>query len=1526
MDKYIAVLKSAGEIRQLSLNEDHFDTEKPEMLCFFRMGGCWHVQCGDGQYLSGIAGDIRKNRSMKLTEGRELALRNGVTGALLMTISMFRDYRREQRTYRCRISLDRVRAFRISGRSMQEREKACEDPETAEPGGLYAKSGRSGQYAEAERGERLPELLLQDPSAAKEELLLMREDSARWRLTVLRTAGYTFLENRQVRTDLAAGEAAVADGSYLDVGEYSFYFRAGALFAEEMPEIRFTGGLDPEILPACMNREIYGGSTGGKKYNGPKEIRLEGPPPFMEKPRRNLLTALLPSAGMAAAAGFMAAFGGSRMILFSGISAGTAIVTAVSGIAGSSRDYRKYLRTRESEYRGYLAGAERRILREREKEEKALCRCYPAPEVLLEQLADFSPLLFGSRTGSDDFMRVRIGTGTVKASCHVVCPEKRASVRPDPLASLPGALKERFRYLADVPEALDLSEACAVSVEGSRPFRENLLRIIILDLVLRHGPAELLLAVAADNRNRTSVRWLRKLPHIRGEDGASRYLMTDPLSEKWCMDELWRELKHREAAAASGKRTDGWRRIVAVFYDIRGFCSHPLAAYAGRSGPLGVSFIFAAEQEDAAPGGCTHRIRELQDRGERTAKWFPAGEPEEAVHVTVPAVSEKQAEEAAGLLGPVSFGTYAEDRSLPEQYLLSGMLGLTAASEADPLPFWAENTAGEALPVPLGMSEKGLLCLDIHESGDGPHGLVAGTTGSGKSELLQTFIVSAAFRYPPERIAFLLIDFKGGTMAFPFRDLPHLAGAITNLDGKEIDRSLKSIRAELRKRQKLLSAAGVNHIDRYQQKREQGIAPAPLPHLIVIVDEFAELKVEHPEFMKELISASRIGRSLGVHLILATQKPAGVVDEQIWSNSRFRICLKVQSKADSNEVLRSPEAADIRSPVRAWLQVGDGEIFMPFQSAYGGAPDNAGADDQAADGEIAEILFDGRRRILQSASAVREDIPETLTQQEAVIGKIVQAARDCGIAPAEKVFLPPLPDLVFYDPGESPAGCGIPLGLADDPEEQSQEEICWDPAHGHLLIIGAGGTGKTNLLQLMIRGIAERSPPEKAHIYIIDFNTMALCRMKALKHVGDTVTPPEEDKLRNLRKLLLEETERRRRVFSEAGVTSFAAYEKGGFPGMPRLFLVIDNLAALLESCAQESDALLYLLREGASCGITVIASGSRTAGIGYRYLTSFPQKIAFHTDDPGDYTLLFERSGCRPGSIPGRCVLRNGQRLNECQIYMAFSGDTEGSRARSMQEAAEKINLSYAMSPEPPGIPCIPPVLKAEDMERMFPGILSENDFPAGMSYSDCSPVLLKLRGLSVLGLSGSPGRGHTNFISYLLSFLDSASERFRSEVFLIDNISRKYSAFSGHPAVKGYGTGAAKLLSVLSEWESGREDSTLRILAADGKTIAAACSSESARAGELLKEIFFDAENGGNLLLITDTENAMPGADTHPALRTIIGEAVFLHMGPLDDFRIFHLPYDLLREMRGRMTAGDAFLIAQGRAQKIRLVKAGE
>ena len=326
--------------------------------------------------------------------------------------------------------------------------------------------------------------------------------------------------------------------------------------------------------------------------------------------------------------------------------------------------------------------------------------------------------------------------------------------------------------------------------------------------------------------------------------------------------------------------------------------------------------MYSLENQEMLPMGCIKII--VLNADNKSGTRILSSNGEDSINFTYEEVSDEVASEIALKLSPVYIDEVSLESELTKNISLFELLNIVSVDDLNLKKRWEESEVYKSMAAPLGVKTKGeVVYLDLNEKHHGPHGLVAGTTGSGKSEILQSYILSMATFFHPYEVGFVIIDFKGGGMVNQFKDLPHLIGAITNIDGREITRSLLSIKAELRKRQELFAKAEVNHVDAYIKKYKAGEVDIPLPHLIIIADEFAELKAEHPDFMKELISAARIGRSLGVHLILATQKPSGVVDDQIWSNSKFKLCLKVQNKDDSNEVIKTPLAAEIKEPGRA---------------------------------------------------------------------------------------------------------------------------------------------------------------------------------------------------------------------------------------------------------------------------------------------------------------------------------------------------------------------------------------------------------------------------------------------------------------------------------------------------------------------------------------------------------------------------------------------------------------------------------
>lgn len=420
----------------------------------------------------------------------------------------------------------------------------------------------------------------------------------------------------------------------------------------------------------------------------------------------------------------------------------------------------------------------------------------------------------------------------------------------------------------------------------------------------------------------------------------------------------------------------------------------------------------------------------------------------------------------------------ASNAAIPDMLTFLDMYKTSRGEDLDMYHKWLENRTYESMRSLIGQKAgEQPVYLDIHEKYHGHHGLVAGTTGSGKSETLQTYILSLVLNYHPHEVAFILIDYKGGGMAQSFIGLPHLAGVITNLGGNQTTRALLSINAEIKRRQRTFNEYKIKHIDAYIELYRNGEAEEPMPHLLIIADEFAELKKEQPDFVRALVSAARVGRSLGINLILATQKPSGVVDDEIWSNTRFRICLRVADKQDSNEMLKRTDAAYITGTGRGFLQVGNDEIFDEFQSGWSGAPYTPEVpfnDDSKAKAVI--IGLTGKPEAVKKKKKKKGDNVKKFTQLDAMVQYAANLAEENHIKPLRQIWLPPLPGLFYLDDLEltwDEKQIKLPVGLADDPQNQRQFPVYLDFIRdGHLLICGSAGSGKTSLVQTILYGAA----------------------------------------------------------------------------------------------------------------------------------------------------------------------------------------------------------------------------------------------------------------------------------------------------------------------------------------------------------------------------------------------------------------------------------------------------------------------
>lgn len=681
-----------------------------------------------------------------------------------------------------------------------------------------------------------------------------------------------------------------------------------------------------------------------------EKIEIEAPPQPQKSAKRPLLLTVGPSLTMVLpmiVGTCIAVLGsrGSSTYLYTGI-----IIAALSAIIGtawalinlkySTRQELEAERVRVDKYKEYLTLVEQKILKYYTYNSQNLNYIYP-DAARCAQYDQSSFELWNRNPSHKDFLYLRLGAGVRPFQCPIIVPQQKFSLTEDQLAAKPGELQSKYKTLKNVPLGIDLKGKTLVGVVGqSREKSAGILRDLVIQAAANICYTDLKMvflfdgSVPSDQAMWSFARWL---PHTWSVDHKIRYYATDETERSEVCFSLANTLRVR-AETASGTGAEDKRPYYIVFVSAPELLEGmPVSKYLlDQNDGLGVTTILFAERIEQFPNRCVDII---QDCGDFSGIFNAELGIQAREHIEFDRIAADDAELFARRLSAIEVRESESGGEIPEFLSFLQLYHANSPQELNVTERWMKNRTYETLRVPIGQKAGGtVLNLDIHENYHGPHGLVAGTTGSGKSETLQTYILSLAVNFSPNDVAFFLIDFKGGGMANLFGDLPHTAGCISNLSGNQIHRAMVSIKSENRRRQRIFNEFAVNHIDQYTKLVKSGEAAAPIPHLFIIIDEFAELKRDEPDSMRELISVAQVGRSLGVHLILATQKPSGTVDDNIWSNTRFRLCLRVQDRQDSNDVLHKPDAAYLTQAGRCYLQVGSDELYELFQSAWSGAP------------------------------------------------------------------------------------------------------------------------------------------------------------------------------------------------------------------------------------------------------------------------------------------------------------------------------------------------------------------------------------------------------------------------------------------------------------------------------------------------------------------------------------------------------------------------------------------------------------
>ena len=637
--------------------------------------------------------------------------------------------------------------------------------------------------------------------------------------------------------------------------------------------------------------------------------------------------------------------------------------------------------------------------------------------------------------------------------------------------------------------------------------------------------------------------------------------------------------------------------------------------------------------------------------------------------------------------------------SVPDRVTFLDMYRVGNVDSLEIMNHWRTNISEKSLAAPIGIKAGGeIFELDIHEKYHGCHGLVAGTTGSGKSEFLQAYILSMMINYSPNEVAFVLVDFKGGDMARPFLKSPHLAATISNLSGNTLHRALISLEAEVKNRQNLFNKAadklGVDKIDinSYHKYFKDKKLNQPLPHLIIVIDEFAQLKSQHPEFMSRLIDIAQVGRSLGIHLILATQRPSGVIDPQIWSNSKFKVCLKVLDKQDSMDMINHPDAALIKHPGRAYVNVGYDEIFEQIQSGYSGA-DYVEQEQYIDDESVSVHLVNWNAEKIRTVKKALREKKSNRTQLEEVVAMLVSAGESQALQ-TKQLWLPPLPLALLLEKCNgvdtcfdvkkwdlSPIG-DIVCGLADLPEKQEQKPFGFDFVRdGHIAIYGSSGSGKSTLIQTMLFALSLKYSPEMFNVFVMDFDGNSLASIAAMPHCAKYATEGNESAINEVICTLQSIIADRREKFAQNHCANFESYISSTNDKMPMILLVLDNYAAFREKMYRSEDALVQIISAARSCGIYLIITGNSKGAIYYKITEQIPNKVVLNMNDSGAYRdILNVPVPILPEQTRGRALTTINKKAIEVQFAVPF--DTENEVARTSKIQAIYLEMRKASDP----------------------------------------------------------------------------------------------------------------------------------------------------------------------------------------------------------------------------------------------------
>ena len=1189
-----------------------------------------------------------------------------------------------------------------------------------------------------------------------------------WHITDLGSMNGTYVNSKTV------SECELKDGDEIVIGENKFIFNGNSLeiFGDNISVQKAT--------PKQKNvkqRPAYKRSPRLKLEMPSDKIDIQNPPSIGSKPEINWISVMTYPAIMLLVAVVSGLISGAiqwTMAIF-------ALPMALSGVLSyrsQTKKYRKDEQLRIEKYKQYLADTQKHIDEVHKEQLRAMCLSNPDTKDCAAYVTQMLPQMWEKSPLDNDFMSVRIGSGRVPSVVEIKTPTETLSLHEDELAKGGKKIAEDNKFVDGAPILCDIKDNCLVGIVGDRKNAVALAKNIVMQVSAEHSYEEVKIVTVFSQKEYSQWDWIRWLPHSFDSGRTFRFMASNrtEVSELGRMfEDIVKDRKSQMEENSYGRKTMQLPYYLFVLADDEDFKKHGIMKTLRECNPqLGMGAIILTKSKNDLYMECKEII-EVRDGGGVIYNAESSGDFEK---FRIDSVDAKTYDMYARAMAPIRAEEKSKSAALPSCVTFLDGYNVKMPEQIPVEENWKRALPFKSMSVPIGVRENGEnFMFDIYEKKHGPFGLVAGMAGSGKSEMVQSWILSMALAFSPCDVAFILIDFKGTGLLLPFEGFPHLAGTISNLDTK-IDRNLVALQSELTRRQVIFNKYGVQNVTEYQKLYHAGKAEEALPFLIIVIDEFAEFKQQFPEFGSFINSLFRTGRSLGMYSILMSQKTTGVVTADVEANVKFRWCLRVASAADSKDMLHHGDAAKITVPGRAYVRVGDDEIYEQVQSFWSGAPYNPNKKDKTTVvPKVSGVTLQGRRVSFKQRNktmGIDYGLKHEVKEIDAVVDFLKEYVKENNIAETRKVWMEKLPELIglnevadlkFSDAGweESDGGLNPVIGLIDDPRNQSQYPATINFSElGHTGIYGAPGVGKTTLLQTLVMSMCCTYSPEDVNIYIMDFNTGSMGMFAGFPHVGGVVNDSDEEKTDKLVKLIAKELNTRKEKFSKLSLGNIKSYRDATGEKLPYIVLVIDNFAPMFTLYPETDSFFLNLARQGASYGIYIAATGNNQNALTFKISQNIKNSIALQMIDRTEYNgIVGKTNGIEPDNVDGRGLIKVDVPL-EFQTALPAAGENDSDRVKVIKNiAAEMSRIWTGMRAAP--IPVMPDIIPYNS--------ISAGKITVGLSTDEIYPLGIDFDKTHYMVISGHRASGKSNMISVIAKQMKSNFENCRAVVYDAEN-----------------------------------------------------------------------------------------------------------------------------------------------------------